>query len=103
MNALRGLGYDPLQAADAETALQVLATTSEIVLLFTDIIMPGQMDGVKLASEAQRRYPKLRVLYTSGYTEHALIGDGHQVEGVDVLLKPYRKADLGKKIRLLLS
>ena len=103
VNALRGLGYDPLQAADAETALQVLATTSEIVLLFTDIIMPGQMDGVKLASEAQRRYPKLRVLYTSGYTEHALIGDGHQVEGVDVLLKPYRKADLGKKIRLLLS
>ena len=103
VNALRGLGYDPLQAADAETALQVLATTPEIVLLFTDIIMPGQMDGVKLASEAQRRYPKLRVLYTSGYTEHALIGDGHQVEGVDVLLKPYRKADLGKKIRLLLS
>ncbi|MEI2741390.1 MAG: ATP-binding protein [Candidatus Competibacter sp.] len=103
VNALRGLGYQTVQAADAATALQLLETTPEIALLFTDIVMPGQMDGVKLATEAQRRYPDLPVLYTSGYTEHALIGNGHQVEGVDVLLKPYRKADLGKKIRLLLG
>ncbi len=103
VNALRGLGYQTVQAADAAIALQLLETTPEIALLFTDIVMPGQMDGVKLATEAQRRYPDLPVLYTSGYTEHALIGNGHQVEGVDVLLKPYRKADLGKKIRLLLG
>ncbi|MBL8258640.1 MAG: response regulator [Candidatus Competibacteraceae bacterium] len=103
VNALRGLGYQTVQAADAATALEILETAPDIALLFTDIVMPGQMDGVKLAGEAQRRYPHLPVLYTSGYTEHALIGDGHQVEGVDVLLKPYRKADLGKKIRLLLG
>ena len=65
--------------------------------------MPGAMDGVKLAIEAQRRYPNLPVLYTSGYTEHALIGNGHQVAGADVLAKPYRKADLGRKLRLLLG
>ncbi len=103
VNALRGLGYEPVQAGDAATALQALETTPDIVLLFTDIVMPGEMDGVKLAEEAQRRYPGLRVLYTSGYTEHALIGDGHQVAGVEVLTKPYRKADLGRKIRLLLG
>ncbi|HRX59632.1 MAG TPA: ATP-binding protein [Candidatus Competibacter sp.] len=103
VNALRGLGYKPVQAEDAAAALQVLETTPDILLLFTDIVMPGEMDGVKLAEEAQRRYPHLRVLYTSGYTEHALIGNGHQVAGVEVLTKPYRKADLGKKLRLLLS
>lgn len=103
VNALRGLGYEPVAAADAASALEILETTLNIALLFTDIVMPGPMDGVKLAVEAQRRYPDLPVLYTSGYTEHALIGDGHQVAGADVLAKPYRKADLGKKLRLLLG
>lgn len=103
INALRGLGYQPLPAVDATTALKTLENTPGIALLFTDIVMPGQMDGIKLAAEAQRRYPGLPVLYTSGYTEHALTDSGHQIEGVDVLLKPYRKADLGKKIRLLLG
>jgi signal transduction histidine kinase/HAMP domain-containing protein/ActR/RegA family two-component response regulator len=103
VNALRGLGYEPLQAGDAATALQVLETTPGIALLFTDIVMPGEMDGVKLAEEAQRRHPGLRVLYTSGYTEHTLIGDGQQAGGVEILAKPYRKADLGKKLRFLLG
>jgi len=103
VNALRGLGYEPIAAADAASALDILETTLNIDLLFTDIVMPGAMDGVKLAIEAQRRYPNLPVLYTSGYTEHALIGDGHQVAGADVLAKPYRKADLGRKLRLLLG
>ncbi|HRZ22673.1 MAG TPA: ATP-binding protein [Candidatus Contendobacter sp.] len=103
VNALRGLGYTPLQAADAATALQVLETTPHIALLFTDIVMPGAMDGVKLAAEAQRRYPGLRVLLTSGYTEHAPIGNGELTAAVEVLAKPYRKADLGHKLRMLLS
>jgi CheY-like chemotaxis protein len=103
VNALRGLGYEPIAAADAASALEILETTLNVALLFTDIVMPGPMDGVKLAMEAQRRYPTLPVLYTSGYTEHALIGDGHQVASADVLAKPYRKADLGRKLRLLLG
>jgi len=103
LNALRGLGYIPLPAPDAATALQVLETTPDIALLFTDIVMPGEMDGIRLAAEAQRRYPGLRVLFTSGYTEHALIGDGDGAETIEILTKPYRKADLGRKLRLLLG
>ncbi len=103
VNALRGLGYAPLEAADAATALRVLETGPEIALLFTDIVMPGEMDGVKLAVEAQRRYPGLRVLFTSGYTEHPLVGDGQLMEAVELLAKPYRKADLGRKLRTLLD
>ena len=92
-----------MQAADAATALRVLETMPQISLLFTDIVMPGEMDGVRLAAEAQRRYPGLRVLLTSGYTEHALIGNGQPADGVEVLTKPYRKNELGKKLRLLLG
>ena len=103
VSALRGLGYTPLQAADAETALRVLEAMPQISLLFTDIVMPGEMDGVRLAAEAQRRYPGLRVLLTSGYTEHAPIGSGELTEAVEVLAKPYRKADLGRKLRMLLG
>ena len=68
-----------------------------ISLLFTDIVMPGEMDGVRLAAEAQRRYPGLRVLLTSGYTEHALIGNGQPTDGVEVLTKPYRKRRTGQE------
>jgi len=103
VNALRALGYDTRQAGDAAAALELLGATPQIVLLFTDIVLPGEMDGVKLAAEAQRRHPGLRVLFTSGYTEHPLIVGGQLAEDVEILAKPYRKNELGQKLRILLG
>lgn len=103
VKALHALGYETLQAGDAETALGLLDAAPRIVLLFTDIVLPGPMDGVRLAAEARRRRPGLPVLFTSGYTEHALVGNGQLSEDVDLLTKPYRKADLGNKLRTLLG
>ncbi len=103
VNALHGMGYETQQAGDAGTAIRLLETIPQIALLFTDIILPGTMDGVGLAAEAQRRYPGLRVLFTSGYTEYALVSSGQLAEEVDVLVKPYRKIELGKKLRMLLG
>ncbi|MDZ7621285.1 MAG: ATP-binding protein [Candidatus Competibacteraceae bacterium] len=103
VKALHALGYETLQAGDAETALGLLDAAPRIVLLFTDIVLPGSMDGVRLAAEARRRRPGLPVLFTSGYTEHALVGNGQLSEEVDLLTKPYRKADLGNKLRALLG
>ncbi|MFO7641239.1 MAG: ATP-binding protein [Candidatus Competibacteraceae bacterium] len=103
VKALHALGYETLQAGDAETALGLLDAAPRIALLFTDIVLPGPMDGVRLATEARRRRPGLPVLFTSGYTEHALVGNGHLSEDVDLLAKPYRKADLGNKLRTLLG
>jgi CheY-like chemotaxis protein len=103
VSALQSLGYDTRQASDSNTALEVLDTTSGIALLFTDIVLPGNMDGVGLAAEAQRRHPGLPVLFTSGYTEHTLLGHGNGVESAEVLTKPYRKAELAGKLRALLS
>lgn len=100
--ALERLNYAVRQAGTAAMALQILDATPDIDLLFTDIVLPGDMDGVQLAAEAQRRHPGLPVLFTSGYTEHALVGDGRITEGVDVLTKPYHKIELARKLCLLL-
>jgi len=101
--ALHSLGYETCQAGDAKTALELLELNPQIALLFTDIVLPGDMDGVHLATEITRRRPGLPVLFTSGYTERMLVGGGELAEGVEVLAKPYRKAELGSKLRALLG
>jgi CheY-like chemotaxis protein len=72
-------------------------------LLFTDVIMPGGMNGRQLADEARRRRPGLKVLFTSGYTENAIVHHGRLDPGVLLLPKPYRKSDLARMLRLALS
>ncbi|MET4701010.1 FixJ family two-component response regulator [Constrictibacter sp. MBR-5] len=65
--------------------------------------MPGGMSGRRLADEAQKIIPALPVLYTSGYTENAIVHHGHLDTGVDLLNKPYRQADLARKVREVLD
>ena len=84
-------------------ALQLIDANPSIDLLFTDVIMPGPMNGRQLADEAQRRRPALKVLYTSGYTENAIVHHGRLDPGVLLLAKPYRKAELARMIRTALD
>jgi CheY-like chemotaxis protein len=98
---LKSLGYRTLIAEDAGTALNVLANQSGIDLLFTDIVLPGGMNGADLAHLAGERYPGLKILYTSGYTENANI---HETGSESRLIsKPYRKIDLARKLRQVLE
>lgn len=103
VKALHSLGYETCQAGDAKTALEILDTTPHIALLFTDIVLPGDMDGVHLATEAAHRRPGLPILFTSGYTERMLVSGGELAEGMEILAKPYRKAELASKLRTLLN
>jgi PAS domain S-box-containing protein len=100
---LADLGYRTLEAETAKTALEMLAAQPEIDLLFTDIIMPGGMTGTELAREARRLYPKLRILLTSGYTARAMANGFHDIEGLELLNKPFRKHDLAQKLRAVLD
>jgi signal transduction histidine kinase/ActR/RegA family two-component response regulator len=84
---LRELGYEVTRAAAAEAALGALADARPIDVLFSDIMMPGRMNGLDLVHEAQRRRPGLRVLLTSGYADAAIREAGR--EGIRVLRKPY--------------
>jgi len=96
---VRSLGYRTLAAAGAVEALAIVRSEADIDLLFTDVIMPGSMNGPRLVAEALKLRPQLGVLYTSGYTENAIVHHGRLDPGVLLLAKPYRKADLARMLR----
>ncbi|HWA48622.1 MAG TPA: PAS domain-containing protein [Dongiaceae bacterium] len=100
---LTDLGYETREAENAKAALAVLAKYPEVELLFTDIIMPGGMTGVELAREVRRLHPKVRILLTSGYTARAMANGFHDIEGLELLQKPFRKHDLAQRIRSILD
>ncbi|MCS3895177.1 CheY-like chemotaxis protein [Bradyrhizobium japonicum USDA 38] len=100
---LGSLGYRTLVAADGATALTLVDQGARFDLLFTDIIMPGGMNGRELAEAVRLRRPGVRVLYTSGYTDDTIIHEGHLDPGVALLQKPYRKSELSQKIRETLA
>jgi PAS domain S-box-containing protein len=100
---LASLGYATRAAQNAAEALGIIEGEEPFDLLFTDIVMPGGMNGRVLAEEAVRRRPSLHVLFTSGYTENAIVHHGHLDPGVLLLSKPYRKHDLARMVRLALA
>ncbi|MBV8925950.1 MAG: PAS domain S-box protein [Bradyrhizobium sp.] len=103
LTQLRSLGYVTLAAANAAEALALLDQDQPFDLLFTDVIMPGPMNGRRLADTILQRRPDLKVLFTSGYTENAIIHHGRLDSGVLLLAKPYRKSDLARMIRKALD
>jgi PAS domain S-box-containing protein len=103
LTQLHSLGYVTLDAANAAEALAVVDAGNAFDLLFTDVIMPGAMNGRQLATELQKQKPGLKVLFTSGYTENAIIHHGRLDSGVMLLAKPYRKSDMARMIRKALA
>jgi len=103
MTQIESLGYTTLEAANASDALQIVDTAPSVDLLFTDVIMPGVMNGRQLVDEALKRCPSLKTLYTSGYTENAIVHHGRLDSGVLLLAKPYRKSELARMLRLALG
>jgi len=100
---LQGLGYKTIDAADSRAAMIHVEDGAPFDLLFTDVIMPGGMSGRQLADEITKRRPGLKVLYTSGYTDNAIVHHGRLDEGVLLLTKPYRKTQLAQMVRRALS
>jgi signal transduction histidine kinase/ActR/RegA family two-component response regulator len=99
---LRSLGYRVQAASNAHDALGLLGAGLRVDLLFTDIIMPGGLDGQQLAETCRRLYPKLKILFTSGYSENALAFSA-SANAIQLLSKPYRRRDLAAKIRAALD
>ncbi|WP_162917160.1 CHASE domain-containing protein [Dongia deserti] len=97
------LGYAVLEAANAQAALAILGDQDKVVdLLFTDLVMPGGMNGVELAQAAKALRPGLRVLFTSGYTGNTLRSSDRIPDDAPFLSKPYRKHELAEKLRQVL-
>ena len=102
VDMLSDLGYRVLKAKDAQSALAIVESGVPIDLLFTDVVMPGPLRSPELARKTQERWPGVAVLYTSGYTENAIVHGGRLDEGVELVSKPYTREALARKIRHVL-
>jgi PAS domain S-box-containing protein len=100
---ISALGYTALPAANAAEVLALIDTGVQFDLLFTDVMMPGLMNGRQLAEEVAKRRSPLRVLFTSGFAENAMTHQGRLELGVHLLAKPYRRAELARMIRIALD
>ncbi|MEW6091513.1 MAG: PAS domain S-box protein [Pseudomonadota bacterium] len=100
---LEGLGYKVTSATNGPRALNIIREREDIALLLTDIVMPGGMNGRELADEAVKLRPDLKVLFSSGYSENAIVHHGRLDAGVELLSKPYRLQELAAKVRKVLD
>jgi CheY-like chemotaxis protein len=101
--SLKELGYRVIHASNGTEALERLVRHDEISLLFTDIIMPGGMNGRELADIAVRRHPRLKVLFTTGYSRDAIVHHGRLDPGIRLITKPFTFEDLAKRVRQCLD
>ncbi|HVY84274.1 MAG TPA: CHASE3 domain-containing protein [Caulobacterales bacterium] len=102
VSSLRELGYRVIHADNGKRALEILGQQPDISLLFTDIVMPD-MNGRMLADEARRRKPDVKVLFTTGYTQNAIVHNGVVDADASLLMKPYSLDQLARKVRAVLD
>ena len=100
--ALHELGYTVFDSENAADALATLDRVADVKLLFTDVVMPD-VNGRKLADEAVRRRPGLKVIFTTGYTANAVVHDGALDQGVHFISKPFTLNQLAAKVRAVLD
>ncbi|WP_250517238.1 PAS domain S-box protein [Caballeronia sp. INDeC2] len=103
IETLKDLGYTVLKANNADQALVVLSSGIHVDLVFTDVVMPGSLKSPEMARRAVESQPHLKVLFTSGYTQNAIVHGGRLDSGVELLSKPYSREDLAFKIRQMLG
>ncbi len=100
--SLGELGYQVIEATDAESALKILASGDRIDLLFTDVVLPGR-SGRELVAEAMQSRPGLKVLFTTGYSRNAIVHHGRLDADVELLPKPFTFEQLASRIREILD
>jgi CheY-like chemotaxis protein len=100
MDALEAGGFEVVDAKNADDAIAILEQRNDIVLIFTDIDMPGSMDGLKLAHFVKNRWPPIKIIATSG---HAKIKANDLPEGSRFICKPYKSPEVAETIRQLIQ
>jgi CheY-like chemotaxis protein len=103
VDLLRELGYNVIEAVDGMAAVQILKGSAAVTLLFTDVGLPGGMNGKQVADEARRIRPDVRVLFTTGYARDAIVHRGRVDPGIELLTKPFTFMALATKIRCALD
>ena len=96
---LKGLGYRVTAIENGDIALKILEQPNDIDLLFTDIVMPGKINGRQLAETTRRRFPELKILFTSGYAQSTHVAACQVDSDIIMLSKPYRRQLMAEKVR----
>src|SRR3954451_17603602 len=103
MNAvdmIKAAGFEAVEAANADDAIKILEARRDIMVVFTDIQMPGSMDGLKLARAVRGRWPPIKIVATSGLVD---VGEKDLPEGGRFLAKPYQSKELTDVLRELMA
>ena len=100
--SMRELGYDVLEAADADAALRLLKASEHIDLLLTDVVLPGQ-NGRQLAERATELRPDLKIMFMTGYSRNAIVQQGRLDPGVNLIQKPVVQSELAARLRRVLD
>lgn len=100
---LKDLGYQTLLAENAKQAMAVIEQQPNIDMLFSDVVMPGGINGYELAQQVTEKYPHIKVLLTSGFTSKTIAQNGQKRFATQMLNKPYRKSELARVLRKILS
>jgi signal transduction histidine kinase/CheY-like chemotaxis protein len=103
VEALRELGYEVHRTAEGGSALALLQRTLKVDLLFTDVMLPGALNGRDLAEKAQELRPDMKVLFTSGYSQDVIVKKGRLDPEIDLLVKPFSYRDLAIRVRRTLD
>jgi signal transduction histidine kinase/DNA-binding response OmpR family regulator len=103
VDILSGLGYRVLRANDGQSALTIIQSGVPVDLIFTDVVMPGPVRSIEMTRQARQLCPDIQVLYTSGYTQNAIVHGGRLDPGVELISKPYRREELARKLRSMLN
>jgi CheY-like chemotaxis protein len=101
-SVLRDLGYEVIEAREADSAAKILRNEGHIDLMFTDVVLPGR-SGRELADEARQLRPDLKILFTTGYSRNAIVHHGRIDPGVQLLSKPFTVEQLALKVRQVLD
>lgn len=100
---VKSMGYIVIEAPTGDDALNILKERNDICMLLSDVMLPGEINGPTLAKKALNIHPGLKVLFNSGYAEHAIFKSGLLEEGVHLISKPFRKDQLAERISELLK
>lgn len=103
VEVLRELGYRVIEAHDGASALRLLERQTRVDLLFSDVVLPGEMTGAQVAKQATVLRPALKILFTTGYARNAIVHQGRLDQGVRLITKPFSAADLARKVRDILD
>jgi len=103
VSVLQEQGYAVVVARTAAEALRLLRTSPRVDLLFTDVVLPGGMNGRQLAVAAKQLSPDLKTLFTTGYARNAIVHNGRLDAGIELIGKPFTSEQLARKVRQVLD